>query len=416
MYISYNKNLIVNVISDTPIEIDQKIKNISDQPITVGKRMPSSVISKEDYTKKQIKELRIAFVCNWGDNCGISTYSQYLITEMIPQVKELKIFSEINDGVTEGYNVEKCWERGKCLLQLVKKIKEFGADFVIIQHEFGIFPNSFYFSQLCQHLEEIPYVVQTHSVYQHLDKLCYTECIKNIVVHTTNQRDVYKELGNTSNIFIVPHGCISYADTSELWNINLNPYTIILSGFPNKYKGLPRALEAISILKKNNQKFKNVFFTYLMSDTGRNPNGDQSYYDELMSLVVKLDIEENVCIIRKYQSEENLCLFLRLNKLAIFPYINNPDNTVFSASGAIRVAIGNKIPIIASESHLFDDLEAICPRPPTSKELADEIDKIFSDEKYKNEIVNRSSKFAEENNWKSCATKYLEIYNKLVPG
>jgi glycosyltransferase involved in cell wall biosynthesis len=415
MFISYNKNLIVNIISDTPIETDQKIKTVPEQNISIGKRMPCDIISKEDYTKKEIKELRVAFICNWNDNCGISTYSKYLCDEIKLQVKELKIFSEINDGITEGYNVEKCWERGKCLIGLIKKIKEFGPDYVIIQHEFGIFPNSFYFSQLCQHLNEIPYVIQTHSVYRHLDKICYTQCIKNIVVHTENQKDVYREIGNTSNIFVVPHGCVIYEDTSELWNINLNPYTIVLSGFPNKYKGLPRALEAISILKKNDQKFKKIFFTYLMSDTGRNHSGDQNYYDEIMELVVKLDLEENVAIIRKYQSEKSLCLFYRLNKLAIFPYINNSENVVFSASGSARIAMANMIPVIVSESHLFDDLQTILPRPDSAEKLAIEIDKVFSDGKYRTELIDNSNTFINKNNWKVCATKYLEIYNQLVP-
>ncbi len=414
MHISYNKNLVVNIISDTPIETDQKTKEVSKQNITIGKRMPSAIISKEDYTKKEIKELRVAFITNWGDNCGIATYSKYLCDSIIPQIKELKIFSEVNDSPTEGYDIEKCWERGKSLLKLVKMIKEWGPDFVICQHEFGLFPNSFYFSQLCQYLSEIPYIIQTHSVYRHLDKLCYTESIKNIVVHTENQKAVYREIGNTSNIFVVPHGCVMYEDTAELWNINLNPYTIVLSGFPNKYKGLPRALEAISILKKNDPKFKNIMFTYLMSETGRNPSGDQKYYDELMELVQKLGLEENVAIIRKFQSEESLCLFYRLNKLAIFPYVNNSDNLVFSASGSARIAMANKIPVIVSESHLFDDLQSILPRPDSTEQLAKEIDKVFSDERYRSELVTKSTNFIKENNWDICATKYLEIYNKLV--
>lgn len=415
MFISYNKNLIVNIISDTPIETDQKIKTIPEQSISIGKRMPSAIISKEDYTKKEIKELRVAFVVNWGDNCGISTYSKYLCDAMKSQVKELKIFSEVNDGSTEGYDVEKCWERGKCLLPLIKKIKEWSPDYVIIQHEYGIFPSSFYFSQLCQHLENIPYVIQTHSVYRHLDKLVYTECIKNIVVHTENQKAVYKEMGNTSNIFIVPHGCVSYEDTSELWNIHQNPYTLVQFGFGFQYKGIPKILNAIKLLKDTDPKFKNIFYTYLMSANSHNENANQKYYEEIMKLVQDLNLEENIAVIKKYQTEKMLCLYLRLNKLAVFPYVNNPDNLVYSASGAARIAISNKIPVIVSNSHLFDDFENILPRPESVEDLAKEIDKVFSDANYRKDIIDKSSAYIEENNWANSAKKYLEIYNKLVP-
>ena len=419
MFLSYNKNLMVTTISTTKIEVppEYKIKQVSNKELVkVGKRMPTELLGKEDYTKKNINELCVGLVCNWNDNCGISTYSRYLADALIPQVKSLKIFSEVNDApIEEGYDVVKCWERGKCLLELVRKIKEAGVDYVIVEHEYGLFPIATFFSQFCQHISDIPYLIQTHSVYDsHLDKFCYVECIKNIAVHTEEQKRVYKKNGSSANIFVIPHGCIAYEDTSELWNINKSDYTILQAGFPNVYKGLPRALEAISILKKRDPKFKSIFFTYLMSDTGRNPIGDQKYYDELMDLAVKLDIVENIAIIRKFFSERMISLFMRLNKLAIFPYINNSEGPVYSASGAVRLALANHIPVIASESHLFDDIRSIVPCPDSAEKLASEIDRIFSDSAYKNELVNKSTEYIKKNSWGNSARQYLEIYNQLV--
>lgn len=419
MFISYNKNLIVTAISDTQIEIsEQKTKSINKQKVTIGKRMPNAIITPEDFTKKDIKDLRVAIICNWNTNCGISTYSKYLVDEMIPKVSALKIFSEVpEDGQTiddTGYDVDRCWERGKCLLTLIKKIKEWGADFIIIEHEYGIFPNAFYFMQLCQQFQDTPYVVAVHSVYEHLDKLVYTECIKNVVVHTENKKSVLKKMGNTSNIFVVPHGCVEYPNVEELWNINQNPYTILQFGFGFSYKGVDRALKAIHHLKTTDKKFKNIFYTYLLSENSHNNMTNQAYYDDIMKMVKELDLEENVCIIKKFQTEQMLCLYLRLAKLAIFPYINNPNNTVFSASGAIRIALANKRPVIASESHLFDDFEGIVPRPDSHLELAKEIDKVFSNGEYRDSIIEKSQKYLSETSWNLCAQKYLEIYNKLV--
>jgi glycosyltransferase involved in cell wall biosynthesis len=86
---------------------------------------------------------------------------------------------------------------------------------------------------------------------------------------------------------------------------------------------------------------------------------------------------------------------------------------VFGASGAIRVAMANKIPVIASEGHMFDDLEGIVPRPGNYTELAKEIDEIFSNDKYKKLILNRIDNYVNNNTWDHIADKYLNIYYQL---
>ena len=133
-----------------------------------------------------------------------------------------------------------------------------------------------------------------------------------------------------------------------------------------------------------------------------------------MSLAKSLDIEKNVVIIQKYQTEEMINLYLRLAKIAIFPYIINPSNEVFGASGAIRIALANKRPVLASESHLFDDLQDVIPRPKNHIELANEIDKVFSIKEYRNEIISKGYKFVEENKWETCADKYIDVYYKIL--
>ena len=129
---------------------------------------------------------------------------------------------------------------------------------------------------------------------------------------------------------------------------------------------------------------------------------------------MKLDIVENIAIIRKFFSERMISLFMRLNKLAIFPYINNSEGPVYSASGAVRLALANHIPVIASESHLFDDIRSIVPCPDSAEKLASEIDRIFSDSAYKNELVNKSTEYIKKNSWGNSARQYLEIYNQLL--
>jgi glycosyltransferase involved in cell wall biosynthesis len=134
-----------------------------------------------------------------------------------------------------------------------------------------------------------------------------------------------------------------------------------------------------------------------------------------MDKVKELGVENNVVIIRKFQSEQTINNYLRTAKLALFPYRSDPNNTVYGASGAVRIAMANGCPIVAGGNHQFDDLEGILPRATTAEELAFEIDKIFSSETHRNNIIAKSQKYINENTWDICADKYLALYEKTLP-
>jgi len=422
MFILYDENNIIRAISTNKANGENlttiKVKNDRNWEKLIYKKLPSDILQSIGCIhKKPNSDLRIAFICNWKDKCGISTYSQFIVDAIRPKVKEIAIFSEHveEDSTTEEKEegMVRCWKRGEDLSPLIKRLKDYKADFVIIQHEYGIFPNAFKFMQLMQALDNTPYVVVMHSVYRHLDKAVYSESAKNIIVHSSEAKKVLKEIGNTNNIFTIPHGCIQSIDASELWNICISPYTIVQFGFGFSYKGVDRALRSIAHLKASDKKYEKIQYIYLCSTNSHNSASNSEYCKHLMDMAKELNIESNVVIIQKYQTESMINLYLRLAKIAIFPYIIDPNNEVFGASGAIRIALANKRPVIASESHLFDDLEGVIPRPNNHIELAQEIDKIFSSEKYRNDVIASGYSFVERNSWDAAADKYLEVYQSI---
>lgn len=422
MYVLFDKNLVVKVVSDTKVatsSLEQRLVsgNVNWENL-VGKRLPNSLMLPTDYRRKDTKDLRVAFVCNWADKCGISTYSDYLVKAMVSQVASIKVFSEIDgdhyDTREDGFEVDRCWHRGENLLHLADKIKAWGPDLIIMQHEYGIFPNAFHFMQFMQSIKDIPSAVCMHSVYRHLDKLVYSDVIPNIIVHTEQAKSTLSELGNTSNVFIVPHGCAQPDDKSEIWNIMSSPYTLMQFGFGFRYKGVDRVLRAVSHLVHTDPKFKNLYYFYLCSTNSHNNIANQEYTDYLLNLADELKIRENISIVVKYQTDKMLNLYLRMAKIIVFPYIVNGDNMVYGSSGAVRLAMAAGRPVICSESHLFDDLEGVLPRPSNDLELAREIDEIFSNDAHRNGILDRSSEYVQSNSWENTAKKYLDVYNQIV--
>jgi glycosyltransferase involved in cell wall biosynthesis len=424
MWISFDDNLIVRNVSDVPTSAAGLTSRKTDQKYTweslLGKRIPRTMILPSDYKAKPVNQLRVAIVCNWDDKCGISTYSNYLVKAMLPKVAAIKVFSETKtdrsiDPETK-IEVEDCWERGGNLLPLAERILDWSPDFIIVQHEFGIFPDAFRFMQFIQAVKRVPTITCMHSIYHHLDKLVYTEAIPNIIVHTKQAKNALQEMGNSSRVFVIHHGCVQSAETDEIWNIMRNSYTIMQFGFGFRYKGVDRALQAVANLVHGDPKFKNLYYFYLCSSNSHNHLANQEYCDYLLKLAEELGIRDNVTIVMKYQSDKMLNLYLRLAKLVVFPYLINDDNMVYGSSGAVRLAMAAKRPVIASESHLFDDLEGVIPRPQNAEELSKAIDSVFSNAEYRSQIIDRAQKYIAYNTWDIAADRYLAIYNELIDG
>lgn len=419
-YLSYDKDYIIRLVSTTPVATEgQTIKKIvgnDDLKQLVGRKVPINMLDHQDLQIKCLHELKIALVCNWNDKCGISTYSGYLAKSIQEKVAEIKVFSEYTEDQTQEDEdfVDRCWKREESLLPLAKRILDWNPDFIIIQHEFGIFPNAFRFMQFAEALDNTPYVVAMHSVYEHLDKLVYSESCRNIVVHSKEAKNILRKLGNTREIDVIPHGCISAPETEELWNIMRSPYTVMQFGFGFEYKGVERAIAAIAHLKRTDPKFQNLLYFFLWSTNSHSLVSQTEYYNKLIKFAEEENVRDNIAIVKKYQSDRMLSLYLRLAKMVIFPYVVNGDNKVYGSSGAIRIAMAHGKPVIASDSHLFDDLEGVVPRPKDHIELAQNIDEIFSNDERRNEVIRSGLKYVNTHNWEFSAEQYLTLYEKIL--
>jgi glycosyltransferase involved in cell wall biosynthesis len=419
MYVSYDSRNKISAISDHPVKVaGESLVKISGAQRSLYQfdRRKGNGGCFMSLPAKPIPELKIAVICNWNDKCGISTYAKFLVEAMRPKVKEIRIFSEtaVEQTSQDDESVVRCWTRGESLRPMCKQVLAWKPDFIIVQHEYGIFPNACHFFQMMQLLDHVPTAVVMHSVYGHLDKAVYASVIRNIIVHNPKATDCLRATGNTSNIYLIHHGCHVFEDNSEVWNIMQNPYTVLQFGFGFRYKGVERALEAISLLKHNVPKFKNIFYCYLLSTNAHNSRVHDEYYQSLMAKVEELCIEDNVAIIRKYNSDQMLNTYLRLFKVAIFPYVIQPDNLVYGATGAARIALSNGIPVIASDSPLFNDLEGIVPRPDSARTLSEEIDKVFSHSDHRQALVDRGRNYVQQNSWSSAADQYLGVYQQIM--
>lgn len=412
MFLYFDKKNIVKVATTRPINTNvYNIIEVKELPLDpIGKRI---IFGDNNWGKKK---LRVAVICNWDDDCGIATYTKYLIKALTPKVDDIKIFSEKTPLVKlDGpYKVSYSWNRGESMRGAIEEVLDWNPTVILIQHEYGIFPKTSYFLQMLQDIEDTPYVVTLHSVYEHLDKTIASSVMKNIIVHTDEGQACLKRLGNGNRIWVIPHGCVQFEDKEELWNTWQTPYAIMQFGFGFAYKGVENVLRTVALLKeRHGDKYKDIFYTYFCSENKHVKNINDYYSSKIKQEIKKLGIQDNAVVVRGYQNEHILNNCIRTSRLAVFPYITDYDNIVYGASGAIRIAMANGIPVIASSSHMFDDMEGIVPRPKNVEELAVEIDRIFSNANYKQGILDRAAAYIDENSWEKTAERYLSVLREV---
>ena len=414
------KNERISLISTEPfenkkiniVEIPDKLDHISAKQLIINGRVKNGEVIYK-HLKKPASEMKIALVSNYGSACGIGTYSKFLFEEIINYVGDYKLFIEKQDK----YEIENpkipsdkimaCWKRGESNLELVEAIKEYEPDVVLIMHEFGIWPTAPIWLSLISQLSNYRIITTMHSIFPyHQDKTIYEAATPEIVVHLQGAKDcLVNEKKISGKVYVIPHGCYPIGDQSKLWNTYKSNHTFIQTGFNFPYKNYKSSILATAILKK---KYPDIFFTALLSESPHNMDGHTLHFNQLSELVNQLGIQDNVSLIRGFQSENVINSYLRTNQVGVFPYMSVPGHEVFGSSGAARWAMSAGLPIISSSIHHFSDLPTIKANSP--EEIATALDYLFSSEDARKQQIDKQNQFISDHSWNKIAQQYIKIF------
>ncbi len=419
------KNSRIYVVSDKSfinddlqvLEIPSELSGVSASDLITKCKVKDGVIKCKGF-KKPARQMKIALVGNWKMRCGIATYSENLWSEVVKHVGDFKLFVEQHDlptgdihqigtQIISDEKVSACWKRGGSLKDLIKELKDYDPDIIWIQHEFGLWPNAAHWLSMMTQLSDYRVIVTMHSVFHHRDKTIVEAAMPEIVVHLEGAKKLLQEeKGISSKISVIPHGCHPF-DNERLWNFYKSNKTFMQFGFGFRYKGWENAIQATAILA---QKYPDVFFTGLFSESPYAKVDHQIYYNELMRLVDQLGIRSNVAILRGYQSDAALDSFLRTNQATIFPYVSHPEHEVFGASGAARMAMSKGLPVVTSSVNHFSDLPTV--KADTPEQLADALEKLFTIPGAKEAQVQQQIAYLNENTWENCALRYIKLFEE----
>lgn len=400
----------------TVIEVPSEYGHVGAADLVTGYRVKDGRLRPRRRSGPADK-LRLAFVGNWKMQCGIATYSENLLPEVARYFGDFKLFIERNDHPTGPVNVVgetaippdkvvACWRRGEPLSPLASAIKAYDPDVVWIQHEFGIWPHAGHWLSLMSQLSDYRVVVTMHSVFHHRDKTVVEACMPEIIVHLDGAKKVLQEeKGIVSPVHVLPHGCTPVVDNVRLWNFYKSEHTFMQFGFGFRYKGWEKSIRAAAILR---EKYPDVFFTGLFSESAFNAVDHRVYYDELTALIDELNVHDNVALIRGYQSDSALDSYMRTNQVVVFPYVSHPAHEVFGVSGAARLAMSKLSPVVTTSVNHFSDVPTLKADSP--EEIASAIDQMFSNPLSRMAQVDRQLEYLNENTWEKVATRHVRLF------
>jgi len=371
--------------------------------------------------------MRIAYVSTYlPKQCGIATYTDYLIGGIKEEAPELQIKVVAERGaspIKEGkFEVIPCWDRNEDYVEpIIKHTKD--VDVVHIQQEYSIYKFD----------DRLPLVLQ--GLDANTKKVITIHCLRpaqfsergavdenfagriaqladRAIVHLESQKAILARLGiPPGKIHIIPHGTELSDEGKKAARKRLNlpaeGRILLMFGFVKKHKCLHIVLEAlVDILKK----FKD---THLFMAGGLAPSPskkDREYAESIGRKITELGLEKNVIYPNSFFPNEDVPYLFGASDIVLFPYYEEDR----SASGSFHLAIGAKKPIIASRIPKFEELKNICDEllvlPYNSSGIAGIVIRLFEDQEFWQYVVDRTEEYRRLTSWRAVASQHLELY------
>lgn len=336
-------------------------------------------LEKRKREDERILKNQIVLVSTFGVNCGISTYSQYLL-DALNRISSPGIFTvqSINDGIPKD--------------RIVGSLLHF-------QHEYGIFP-------------KIPKtrgkVIITFHTVSNLKTMSKTideyEDRCNIVAYIVHSSCARGNIDSKKGLWSVPHGSVlipqmKKEDARRVLGINEKGIGDI---------GHEKPIAFIFGLQSGDKKYEELIGAARKSNIHLIISGA---LHRLKSSKDAIDIEnsENVTFLNKFLSEQEVNLYALASDLLLFDYDGKEH---YSVSGAMHRIIGSGRPVICSDIRHFSDVEDNVDvlKFRHSGGLVGRIKMLLDNKEEYNRLSAGARNYAERTSWEKVAMQHIEIY------
>jgi glycosyltransferase involved in cell wall biosynthesis len=338
-------------------------------------------------------------------NCGIYTYSHFLLSEL-EKTKGMEVESVSN---TCGSGNEKY----AGLAQYLGK----SFDIVHIQYEFGRFGKFFvsgtstsaFYKSFPTHtnvvttLHELPKSKNPFIRFMHERFLSTILSRSNIIIVHTQEMARLKEKYPTHahKIIVIPHGMVTpkiLAEKTRLPSHLKGKKIIGFFGFVVPHKNVDQLIEILPSLPPE----------YVLVIAG-GTQGHEEYVSSLMPKAEELGVSSRIHW-TGFVEDSKISEILSWMDVVVFPYRQVTE------SGTLHIALGHHRNVFTSDLPAFKEIENEygCLRTYANTDELLQMLREWDIEEWKKEMGKGIEKFTRERNWKTVASLHAEVYSSLL--
>ncbi len=353
--------------------------------------------SEADLTRP--RQFRLAVLSTWNTRCGIADYTESL-TRGFPEGADVRIYAEARSCGDAEPHVRKNWEIGlHDLSPLESDLERDGVGTVLLQHNPAFYTEEA-FGRLLRRLRDrgIPTAITLHATQGlRLDPDLAFELARanRIYVHRDSDAAWLAAHSIADSVRVIPHGVSRLPERSADWvksQIGLaGSFLIGHFGFLRPHKGVIELIEAFEILGRSSPD------AHLLLLCSEYPSSDShEYRQRCEDRIARSPLAGRIHATFDHLPRDTAGLLLQACDLLVFPYY--PSNE--SASGAVRLAIASKRPIVVSGSGIFDELRGVAATAVSlePEALAEMLGSLASKDA-RAPLERRVRSFAAKNDW-----------------
>ncbi len=293
---------------------------------------------------------------------------------------------------------------------------------VIIQHEFGLYPERQLFLEFLRGLTK-PFVIVFHTVIPHPDDKLrgmvqqYIRASSSVVVMTEHASDVLEHDYDAikHKIHVIPHGThlVRHADKLLLKDKYELTGKKVLStfGLLSSGKGIETTLEALPEVIETNPNV--VFLVIGKTHPEIIASQGEVYRESLIAKVDELNLGRHVRFVNKYLTLSELLEFLELTDVYLFTSLD-PHQTV---SGTLAYAMSCGCPVISTPipqtNELIDESTGIITDFQNSGQLASAIKLLVENEDLRVRLSANTLQRILPTAWENSAILHAQLFEKI---
>ncbi len=378
--------------------------------------------------------MKIAYLGTYPPReCGIATFTQDLVNAINNKTspKTAADIIAINDESSiYNYDKEVRYQINQHdvedYIETAKRINNNPEiQLVNIQHEFGLFGGECgeYIIPFLESLEK-PVVVTFHSVLPNPDEKlkkvvkAIAERTKGIIVMANSAKGILKKYYKVDKkkIFKIHHGVPDIENNIDKDKLKKelrleNKFVLLTFGMLSKGKGIEYAIKALPKIVK---KYPDVLYL-VVGETHpqvRKHEGER-YRNQLLKLVDKLGLKNNVKFYNKYLPIGEIIKFLQAADIYITPSLD-PNQIV---SGTLAYALSSGTPVIATKyihaKELITSNRGILVNFEDHKEIEEALKFLIENDRLRSEMGKNSYDYGRNMVWDNVAKKHIKLFRKI---